>query len=75
MPGFRLVRIVHLGNRQQESNMRPILLVLAVVLIIGLFPTWPYSVGWGYYPSGGVFLLAVVAIVLLVTNRRRGDIV
>lgn len=54
--------------------MRILLIVLAVILVIGLMPAWPYSSGWGYYPSGGALLLAILAIALLASNRRRGDI-
>jgi len=42
-----------------------ILLIVLVLLLVGALPAWPYSAGWGYYPSGGVGLLAVVIIVLL----------
>ena len=47
--------------------MNIILLVLLVLLVIGLLPTWPYSGSWGYYPSGGLglILLVVVLVVLL----------
>lgn len=54
--------------------MAPLLIVL-VLIVVGLLPTWPYSSGWGYYPSGGALLVAVIAVLLLTTNRRRGDIV
>ena len=43
-----------------------ILIVLLVVLILGVIPTWPYSSGWGYYPGGLFTILLVVVIVLLV---------
>ena len=47
--------------------MRLLLLILLIVLIIGALPAWPYSVGWGYYPVGGLgTLLVVLVIVLLV---------
>jgi hypothetical protein len=46
-----------------------ILLVVLVLLILGALPTWPYSSGWGYYPSGGVGILFLIVIVLLVTGR------
>jgi len=46
--------------------MRMILLVLILLLILGALPTWPYSAGWGYYPSGlGLLVLIVLAVVLL----------
>jgi hypothetical protein len=46
-----------------------LLLILLVVLLIGAIPAWPYSRGWGYYPSGGVGLLVLILIILLVTGR------
>ena len=39
------------------------------VLLVGAIPTWPYSRGWGYYPSGGVGLLLLILIILLLTGR------
>ena len=45
--------------------MRTILLIILILLLIGAFPAWPYSTGWGYYPSGlGLVLLIVLLIVL-----------
>ncbi|HEY0181132.1 MAG TPA: DUF3309 family protein [Dokdonella sp.] len=46
--------------------MRIILLVLLLLLVLGALPTWPYSTGWGYYPSGvGLIVLIVIAVLLL----------
>jgi hypothetical protein len=45
--------------------MRLLILILLVILLIGALPTWPYSGGWGYYPSGGLGLLVVILIVVL----------
>ncbi|HUD52808.1 DUF3309 family protein [Parvibaculum sp.] len=45
--------------------MRLLLLILLIVLIVGALPTWPYSSGWGYYPSGGIGTLLVVLLVLV----------
>jgi len=42
-----------------------ILLVVLLLLLIGALPTWPYSAGWGYYPSGGAGTLLIVILVLL----------
>ncbi len=50
--------------------MSTILMIILVLLLIGSLPTWPYSSGWGYYPSGGLGLVLVVALVLLLFNRR-----
>ena len=49
--------------------MSTILLVILVLLLIGALPLWPYSTGWGYYPSGGVGLLVLILIILLLTGR------
>jgi Protein of unknown function (DUF3309) len=49
--------------------MSTILLIILVLLILGALPTWPYSSGWGYYPSGGLGLILLVLIILLVTGR------
>jgi hypothetical protein len=46
-----------------------ILLILLVLLLIGALPSWPYSSGWGYYPSGGLGLVVIVLLVLVVTGR------
>lgn len=46
-----------------------ILLIILILLLLGALPTWPYSTGWGYYPSGGIGLLVVILIVLLVAGR------
>jgi Protein of unknown function (DUF3309) len=46
-----------------------ILLILLVLLLLGALPTWPYSSGWGYYPSGGLGLVLIVLLVLVFTGR------
>jgi hypothetical protein len=48
--------------------MRLILLIILILLLIGALPTWPYSAGWGYYPSGGVGLLVVILIIVLLVG-------
>jgi Protein of unknown function (DUF3309) len=42
-----------------------ILLIILIILIIGALPTWPYSGGWGYYPSGGLGLVLLIILILL----------
>ncbi len=49
--------------------LRTILLVLLILLLLGSLPTWPYSTGWGYYPSGGLGLLLVILVVLIVAKK------
>jgi hypothetical protein len=49
--------------------MSTILLIVLVLLLVGALPAWPYSRGWGYYPSGGLGLIVVVLLVLLLAGR------
>ena len=49
--------------------MGTILIIILILLLIGALPTWPYSTGWGYYPSGGLGLILVIIIVLAVLGR------
>jgi hypothetical protein len=44
--------------------MSTILLIILILLLIGALPSWPYSRGWGYYPSGGLGLILVIVIIL-----------
>ena len=46
--------------------MRLILLIILILLLIGALPLWPYSGGWGYYPSGGLGLLVIILLILLI---------
>jgi Protein of unknown function (DUF3309) len=46
-----------------------ILLIILILFLLGALPTWPYSSGWGYYPSGGIGLLLVILIILLLAGR------
>jgi Protein of unknown function (DUF3309) len=46
-----------------------LLLIILIILLIGALPTWPYSGGWGYYPSGGLGLIVLIVIVLLLMGR------
>lgn len=46
-----------------------ILIVILVLILIGLLPTWPYSSGWGYYPSGGLGLILLIIVILALTGR------
>jgi len=49
--------------------MYTILLIILILMLIGALPTWPYSTGWGYYPSGGLGLVFVIVLVLLLMGR------
>jgi hypothetical protein len=49
--------------------MRTILLVVLILLLIGAFPSWPYSSGWGYYPVGGIGLVLLIVLILAIAGR------
>ncbi len=42
-----------------------VLLIIVILLLIGSLPTWPYSGGWGYYPSGGLGIIVIIIILVL----------
>ncbi len=46
-----------------------ILLIVLIVLLVGALPSWPYSGGWGYYPSGGLGLVVVIVLILVLMGR------
>ena len=48
--------------------LRVLLIVVLLLLLLGALPTWPYSAGWGYYPTGGLSLLLLLVIILAVVG-------
>ena len=50
-------------------HISTIILILLIIMLIGALPAWPYSGGWGYYPSGGLGLVVVIVLVLLLLGR------
>jgi hypothetical protein len=55
--------------RQHNTLMITILVVVVLLIALGALPTWPYSRGWGYYPSSGLGLVVLVLVVLLLLGR------
>jgi hypothetical protein len=49
--------------------VRTILFIFVILLLLGALPTWPYSAGWGYYPSGGLGLVLLILIILVLADR------
>lgn len=49
--------------------MGTILLIILILLLLGAIPTWPYSAGWGYGPSGVIGLIVIILIILLLLGR------
>ena len=50
-------------------SLYTILIIVLVLMLIGIIPTWPHSKNWGYGPSGGLGLIIIILIVLLLTGR------
>lgn len=46
-----------------------ILIIILILLLIGSFPAWPYSRGWGYGPTGGLGLIVVIVVILVLLGR------
>ena len=46
-----------------------VLLIILILLLVGALPTWPYSTGWGYYPSGGLGLVLIIILILVLLGR------
>jgi hypothetical protein len=46
-----------------------LLVIILIILLLGALPTWPYSGGWGYYPSGGLGLVLLIVVILLLIGR------
>jgi hypothetical protein len=49
--------------------IRTILFIFVILLLLGALPAWPYSTGWGYYPSGGLGLVLLILIILVLADR------
>lgn len=58
-----------INKHVRDEMLGTILLIILILLLIGALPTWGYSGGWGYYPSGGVGILLVIVVVLLLVGR------
>ena len=65
--------IARLSFEQQHSSgtaaMYTILIIILIIALIGALPTWGYSRGWGYVPSGGLGLVLVILIILVLMGR------
>jgi len=49
--------------------VQTVLIVILVLLLLGALPLWPYSSGWGYYPSGGLGLVVLILLILVLMGR------
>ena len=51
------------------AGMRTILIIILILLLIGVFPYWGYSSGWGYYPFGGIGLVLLIVLILALMGK------
>jgi hypothetical protein len=54
---------------KEETMLSLLLMIVLIVLLLGALPAWPYSRGWGYYPSGSVGMVLLIIIILLLLGR------
>ena len=60
-----IVRDSYTTRQLDEKIIRLILFIILILVVIAALPTWPYSAGWGYYPSGGVGLILVIILLVV----------
>jgi Protein of unknown function (DUF3309) len=63
------ISVADFGHRENTKMLGTILLIILILLLIGALPTWPYSRGWGYYPTGGLGLVLIIILILLLMGR------
>jgi len=56
-------------RRKRSMSLGTILLIILIIVLVGALPTWPYSGGWGYYPSGGIGLILLIVLILFLMGR------
>jgi len=61
--------LLRMRPTEGEKFMMLILTIILVLALLGSLPTWPYSRGWGYYPSGGLSLVLVILLILFLLGR------
>jgi hypothetical protein len=61
--------VIYAGAARRKTMLRTVLIVLLILLLLGALPSWPYSAGWGYYPSGGLGLVLLIIIILVLAKR------
>ena len=69
IPSFSSASNSEVSDWEENSMIRVILIIFLLIILIGALPTWPYSGGWGYYPSGGLGLVLLIIIILVLMGR------
>jgi hypothetical protein len=60
-----LLGTVSASTRMEKEEFQMLLLILLIILLLAAVPAWPYSRGWGYYPSGGLGTVLLILIILM----------
>lgn len=66
---FPAPRGLHAAAAEGAALMETILIIVLIIALIGVLPTWPHSRSWGYYPSGGIGLILLIVIIVLLIGR------
>lgn len=61
--------VKHIRQHQGFQIMPTILLIILILMLIGVLPTWPHSANWGYFPSGGIGMVVIIVLVLMLVGR------
>jgi len=69
LEGTEKSALPRITKKELVMSLGTILLIVVVLLLLGALPTWPYSAGWGYYPSGGLGLVLVIILILFLLGR------
>ncbi len=68
LPIYSCTSMVIFDVSFKELKMSNLGLIVLIIVLLAVLPTWPYSTGWGYGPSGGVGIVLIILIVLLLTR-------
>ena len=63
------LRNMRVNSQERRKIMGTILIVILILALVGVIPTWPHSRSWGYYPSGGIGLVLLIVLILLLMGR------
>ena len=66
---FGLAPFLTFCNGSTNMSIGTILLVILILMLVGLLPTWPHSRAWGYGPSGGLGLVVVILLILILLGK------
>ena len=61
--------VIEFDQAGGDAVLGTILLIILILLVVGALPSWPYSRGWGYYPSGGLGVILIIILILLLLGR------